>query len=358
MDVRLSAEQQSLRAAAGRLVDRLGPRAVADLEDEARIGKLRDALAASGWADLRRVGDADAPLASGVEAALVAEELGRGLADVAFLGPVLAADLRRRAGLPDAEEPETVVLESRLGALAVLAGGTRAGVAVDAGEAGAALAFTGTSPAGRRLVRIPLQGDPPRASRTGPVQLDLTRPTLRVVAQDGAAPALDGGRPLTDDDLAAVAALGLALTCADLVGVMRGAVALARDYAVNRRQYDAPIGSFQAVQHLLADAHVATEGSCSVALHAAWAVDALAPPDALAAAALAKAYCARAARTVCETAVQVHGGIGNTWDCLAHVYLRRALLSSELFGDAEVNVERVLAHCGVQSGVGSGHGLR
>jgi alkylation response protein AidB-like acyl-CoA dehydrogenase len=48
---------------------------------------------------------------------------------------------------------------------------------------------------------------------------------------------------------------------------------------------------------------------------------------------VAKAYCARAARTVCETAVQVHGGMGNTWECLVHVYLRRALLSSRWFGD-------------------------
>jgi alkylation response protein AidB-like acyl-CoA dehydrogenase len=47
---------------------------------------------------------------------------------------------------------------------------------------------------------------------------------------------------------------------------------------------------------------------------------------------VAKAYAARSARTVCETAIQVHGGIGNTWECMAHVFLRRALLSTELFG--------------------------
>ena len=57
------------------------------------------------------------------------------------------------------------------------------------------------------------------------------------------------------------------------------------------------------------------------------------PGDARAAGRVAKAYCARAARTVCETAVQVHGGMGNTWDCIVHVYLRRALLSSRWFGD-------------------------
>ncbi|MGH3966685.1 MAG: acyl-CoA dehydrogenase family protein, partial [Mycobacterium sp.] len=69
----------------------------------------------------------------------------------------------------------------------------------------------------------------------------------------------------------------------------------------------------------------------SVLRHAAWAVDQLTPAEAIRAARVAKLYCARAARTVCETAVQVHGGIGNTWDCLAHVYLRRALTSTELW---------------------------
>ena len=53
---------------------------------------------------------------------------------------------------------------------------------------------------------------------------------------------------------------------------------------------------------------------------------------------VAKAYCARAACTVCETAIQVHGGIGNTWECIAHVYLRRALLSSQWFGDDGVQL--------------------
>jgi alkylation response protein AidB-like acyl-CoA dehydrogenase len=91
-----------------------------------------------------------------------------------------------------------------------------------------------------------------------------------------------------------------------------------------------------------------------VARHAAWAVDALDPEEALGAAARAKAYCARAARTVCETSIQVHGGIGNTWECLAHVHLRRALLSSEVLGGVGVNMGRVLAHYGI----GATDGLR
>ena len=72
-------------------------------------------------------------------------------------------------------------------------------------------------------------------------------------------------RPLTADDLAHWAALGLALTSADLVGLMRGVLDVTVAYAAERKQYGVPVGSFQAVQHLLADAHTLLEGSSSVA---------------------------------------------------------------------------------------------
>jgi alkylation response protein AidB-like acyl-CoA dehydrogenase len=139
-------------------------------------------------------------------------------------------------------------------------------------------------------------------------------------------------------------AVGLALTSADLVGVMTGAVRLAVDYARDRKQYGAPIGSFQAVQHMLADAFTLSEGARSIALHAACAVDALPDDEAVAAGAAAKAYCSRAAREVCEIAIQVHGGIGNTWECMAHLFLRRALAVTALYGGVGENLERVLAH--------------
>jgi alkylation response protein AidB-like acyl-CoA dehydrogenase len=113
---------------------------------------------------------------------------------------------------------------------------------------------------------------------------------------------------------------------------MRGVLDVTVAYATERQQYGVAVGSFQAVQHLLAEARCLLEGSVSVALHASWAVDALPADAACAAGRVAKAYSARAARTVCETAVQVHGGIGNTWECIVHAYLRRALLSSQWFG--------------------------
>jgi alkylation response protein AidB-like acyl-CoA dehydrogenase len=321
MDVRLSAEQEALRDAAARLVERLGPKAVGDLDDAGRSGKLDDAIAAAGWRELRAAGDGGGPLASGVEAALVAAELARGLADAPFVGPTLAAELRRAAGAGAAAGPEAVALDATLGAF-----GTA--VAVDAAGAAGAVGVRG-----RAVVALDV------GAEAEPV--DLTRRCAAV------APGGEVVGELAGDALTRATALGLALACADLVGVMRGAVALACDHARQRHQYGVPIGSFQAVQHMLADAHVLAEGSWSITLHAAWAVDALEPAAALAAAAAAKAYCARAARTVCETAIQVHGGLGNTWDCLAHVFLRRALLDTEVLGGVGPSLALVLAHNGI-----------
>jgi alkylation response protein AidB-like acyl-CoA dehydrogenase len=356
MDVRYSPEQQALADSAAQMVDRLGPTTVASLDDGARSAKLAAAVEAAGWLELR-VDHQGGPLASGVEAAIVAEELGRGLADVAFLGPTLAAELRRLRGAP-AAGGETVLVDASLAGLAVVAGiGGPApdAVAIDARGASRALLLVAGDDGGS-LATVDLPGDEGRrdAADSGP---DLTRavvradPAVRVARVEGSSPS---STALTRDELTRWTALGLALTAADLVGVMRGAIHASVEYASARRQFERPIGSFQAVQHLLADALVLMEGSRSAARHAAWAVDALAPADALAAAAVAKAYSARAARTVCETAIQVHGGIGNTWECLAHVFLRRALLSSEVLGGVGPSLDLVLAH----QGIGAGHGLR
>jgi alkylation response protein AidB-like acyl-CoA dehydrogenase len=340
MDVRLSPEQRALRDSAAQLVDRLAPSTVGALDDAERRAKLDAAVLASGWRELRVAADDGEPLASGVEVAIVAEELGRRLADAPFLGPTLAAELRRVSGAPPATTVETVGLTADLSALAVGTDGAHpsGAVAIDALGASSALVLLADGD-GHRLGTVDLT--------TSGAPVDLTRPS--VVPEQSAIvdPLTDQARALDPDALTGWTALGLATTCADLVGTMQGAVTLATTYAADRRQYGVPVGSFQAVQHLLADAFVATEGSRSVALHAAWAVDALSAEDALAAAAVAKAYCARAAMNVCETAIQVHGGIGNTWECLAHVHLRRALLSSEVLGGVGSSLARVLEHHGL-----------
>jgi alkylation response protein AidB-like acyl-CoA dehydrogenase len=347
MDVRLSPEQRALRDSAAQLVDRLAPSTVGALDDAERTAKLDAAVAASGWRELRVAAEGDEPLASGVEVAIVAEELGRRLADTPFLGPTLAAELRRLAGAPPATTAETVALSADLSALAADTDGTvppRA-VAIDAQGASSALVLLADGD-GHGLGTVDLS--------TAAESVDLTRPSVVLEPSATVEPLADQARAVDADALTAWTALGLATTCADLVGTMQGAVTLAATYAADRRQYGVPVGSFQAVQHLLADAFVATEGSRSVALQAAWAVDALPADEAMAAAAVAKAYCARAARNVGETSIQVHGGIGNTWECLAHVHLRRALLSSEVLGGVGASLARVLDH----HGLGGDRGLR
>lgn len=288
MDVRLNAEQRQLRDAAAKLADDLGPGSVAELDDATRVARLEKAVTQTGWRSLRSDG------ASGVEVAIVAEEFGRGLVDVPFLGPLLADELGRHVSL---DGPATVAF----GANAIDArGAARAVVLRDHAVL--------TAPVGE--------------VRTG---ADLTRSTGEPAG---------GWQPvgeLSADDALRCHALALVTTCADLVGTARGAHALAVDYAKIREQYGKPIGTYQAIAHLLAEGLALIEGSVSVLRHAAWSVDEAEPADAVRAARIAKVYSARATRTVCETAIQVHGGIGNTWECLAHVYLRRALASTGLW---------------------------
>src|SRR5258705_4696591 len=98
MDVRDTPEQAELRRTARRLARELGPRAVADLDDGKRRERLARAVRDAGWLQLRDDGGGGDPLASGVEAAIIADALGEAVADVPFAGPILAADLARRAG--------------------------------------------------------------------------------------------------------------------------------------------------------------------------------------------------------------------------------------------------------------------
>ena len=324
MDVRYTPEQAELRRTARQLARELGPRTVADLDDDKRARRLAEAVRDAGWLELRDEGEGG-PLASGVEAAIIAEALGEAVADASFAGPVLAADLVRRAGAR-LQGGAVVAFSPDLLDVATVSGPATASPlhVVDAADAASACVLIPEG-GGYRLAIVPVEG-----ARGG---ADLTRAVREIPA--GVRPAAVPGpsRLLGSADLDAWRALGLALTCADLVGSMRGVIELTVAYARERKQYGVPIGSFQAVQHLLAEAQTLMEGASSVALHPSWAADDLAPEPARHAGRVAKAYCARAARTVCETAVQVHGGMGNTWDCIVHVYLRRALLSSRWFGD-------------------------
>jgi hypothetical protein len=340
VDTRDTPEQAELRRAARRLASELGPGTVPGLDDATRRKRLGAAVRDAGWLELRDDAGAGLPLASGVEAAIVADALGGSVADAAYSGPLLAADLARRAGC-DPGEGRVAAFAADLGDAAVVPDPTVTAPLVRVDDVG--------EPAGPAYVLVPEgagfvlgETDAPTPDGTDRnTGTDLTR-AVRAVAPGAPVRSVVGQqRLLTGDDLLAWSALGLAITSADLVGVMRGVLDVTVAYASERQQYGVAVGSFQAVQHLLADARCLMEGSLSVALHASWAVDNLEPVDALTAGRVAKAYCSRAARTVCETAVQVHGGIGNTWECIVHVFLRRALLSSQWFGDDSVQLHRL-----------------
>ncbi len=317
MDARPSPEQRQLEDAAKRMVATLGPTTVGDLDDERRRARLDAALEQAGWRELRS-GTPDQPLASGVECAIVARELARGCCDTPFLGPLLAADLLRHCGVDDVGGPVTIGVSADLSGL----GGGTSWLAIDAANAAQAVVVVDSG--GTKTLAVAPIGSHHRG-------VDLTRPVGKS-AGAGVAVAVESASALSDGAALRWEALAVSLTAADLVGAMEGAVQLATEYAKQRQQYGSAIGSYQAVQHLLAEATTLTEGAMGAMVHAAWAVDALSPAEARAASAVAKAYASRAARTVCETAIQVHGGIGNTWECMAHVYLRRAVLSTELFG--------------------------
>src|SRR5205823_7539253 len=112
----------------------------------------------------------------------------------------------------------------------------------------------------------------------------------------------------------------LAMEC---VGIAQRALELGVEHAKSREQFGKPIGIYQAISHKLADSYALTELARSLAYWAAWAV-AVQDEEAPIAAASAKAYASDVAVTVCEYAIQAHGGIGFTWEHPLHRYYKRA----------------------------------
>ena len=123
------------------------------------------------------------------------------------------------------------------------------------------------------------------------------------------------------------------LVCADMLGGMQWILEDAVEYAKTRQQFGKPIGSFQAVQHMCADMLLWTESARSAIYFAAWAIDAE-PESAARVVSTAKVYTSDASREVANRGVQVHGGIGFTWEHDLHLYYKRSKASEILLGDA------------------------
>jgi alkylation response protein AidB-like acyl-CoA dehydrogenase len=128
--------------------------------------------------------------------------------------------------------------------------------------------------------------------------------------------------------------------CAEMCGGAQRVLDMTVDYAKIRVAFGRPIGSYQGVKHRAADMLVDVENAKSLTYYAAWAVDENAPEAALAAS-MAKAYCSDAFRRVSAAGIQLHGGIGFTWEHDLHLYFKRAKSSEFTFGDATFHRERV-----------------
>jgi alkylation response protein AidB-like acyl-CoA dehydrogenase len=134
--------------------------------------------------------------------------------------------------------------------------------------------------------------------------------------------------------------IGTAALTAEMVGGMQRTLDLTVEYAKTRKQFGKPIGIYQGVQHQCADMYLETESSRSAVYYAAWALQENAP-DAAAAVSIAKMYASDASRTVGNRGIQVHGGMGFTWENDIHLYYRRAKASETAFGDASFHRERL-----------------
>ncbi len=125
---------------------------------------------------------------------------------------------------------------------------------------------------------------------------------------------------------------------AEMLGAARRCLDLAVGYAKVREQFGQPIGAFQAIRHTCAEMLMEIENAHAAVYYAAWALDAGAE-DAAVAASVTKAYVSEAARKVCGAAIQVHGGIGFTWEYDLHLYFKRAKALEPMYGDAEYHRE-------------------
>jgi alkylation response protein AidB-like acyl-CoA dehydrogenase len=176
--------------------------------------------------------------------------------------------------------------------------------------------------------------------------LDLTRKLARVKLARTPATRIGAGGDLLEA-LERVEALAAVALASEAVGGAQRCMELSVEYAKTRLQFGRPIGSFQAIKHRCADMLVEVEFAKSAAYHAAFAAAGANEDDLLAAADMAKSYCSDAYFHVAAETIQVHGGMGFTWEHPAHLYFKRAKSSALLFGDPVQHRERLAERIGI-----------
>jgi alkylation response protein AidB-like acyl-CoA dehydrogenase len=172
--------------------------------------------------------------------------------------------------------------------------------------------------------------------------LDPTRKLFTVHLDGAEAHRLEGDAAAVDRAYWAISAA----LAAESTGVAQRALDMAVEYAKDRKQFERPIGAYQAVSHRCAQMLLEVEGARSATYYAAWALD-HEPESAAVAASMAKAYASDAGWRVTASALQVHGGIGFTWEHDLHFFLKRARANAAAFGDARWHRARVADLAGV-----------
>ncbi|HEY1357189.1 MAG TPA: acyl-CoA dehydrogenase family protein [Thermoleophilaceae bacterium] len=266
-----------------------------------------------------------------VELIILLEELGYSLAPLPFLSNAAAGLVLQHAGSDEQRErwlPGIASGEAR-GTVGVVKNGEAALVPdadsadvivlVEDGESGSVVEASG-------------------AEVDALETIDATRRYARVRSS--------GGEPLGGAPREAMDRVATAVA-AELVGVAQRTMEMAVDYARERQQFGRAIGSYQAVSHQCAQMLLETEGARSTAYWAAWCADS--EPETLPrAASMAKAYASDAGWSVTAAALQVHGGIGFTWEHDLHFFLKRAKADGQLYGTARDHRERVASLSGLE----------
>ena len=280
-------------------------------------------MAELGWAGIFVGEEHGGQELGAVELIILMEELGYALAPVPFLSNAAAGLVLQECGTDEQRSrwlPGIASGEAR-GTVALVSGG-EARLVPDADSA-EVIVLVGDG-GGAVVERSAADVEPFDA-------MDATRRFARVRA--------DGGEPLAGDPQPGLDRICAALA-AETTGVAQKAMEMAVEYARDRKQFDRPIGSYQAVSHRCAQMLMEVEGSRSASYYAAWCADS--EPDTLSlAASMAKSYASDAGWRVCGSSLQVHGGIGFTWEHDLHFLLKRAKTNALMFGSAASHRERV-----------------
>jgi alkylation response protein AidB-like acyl-CoA dehydrogenase len=328
-------DQQSIKSTARDfLAARLKPEKLRQL---AEAGEYDDALwkeiSELGWPGIF-IGEEHGGQGLGVvELAILMEELGYALAPSPFFSSAAAGLMIQHAGSDEQRDrwlPGIASGELR-GTVAYVENGI-ASLVADAGTADVVVLFDSDSDTAT-------VGD---AQIEKVDTIDSTRQFSRVTPSGGGEE-LTGGRGSAVD---AIAPIAVALS-AELVGVSQRAMEMAVAYAKDRQQFGRPIGAYQAVSHRCAQMLLETEGARSATLYAAWTAD-FEPESLQLAASMAKAYSSDCGWRVTASSLQVHGGIGFTWEHDLHFFLKRAKTDGHLFGTAREHRERVAELAGLK----------